>query len=63
MLSMLFNIHLNVFRFSMISNVMLAMIHLRLLQLRPDSKRPFGDFNVLFCGDLLQVGLEMAALN
>jgi len=42
----------------MISNVMLAMIHLRLLQLRPDSKRPFGDFNVLFCGDLLQVGFE-----
>lgn len=39
----------------MVSNITLAMIHDRLHQLYPDSKRPFGGVSVLVFGDLAQL--------
>ncbi len=43
---------------SMVSNIRLAQIHLRLLEIfkiSPDDQRPFGDISMLVLGDLLQV--------
>jgi hypothetical protein len=41
---------------SMVSNIRLAQIHLRLLEIfkiSPDDQRPFGDISMLVLGDLL----------
>lgn len=49
----------------MISNVRLAQIHLRLNQIftPKNSRSTFGDKNILFFGDLLQVIIQFLLLS
>jgi hypothetical protein len=42
----------------MVSNIMLAQIHVRLYEIFGSTEEPFGGQNILLLGDLLQVEIN-----